>query len=183
MTGGRRPLIPLLIGMTAVCVGLAFNVLSTASRPPTGRESGRLDVSSLDLATGVRQSIISASDMMPGDVVTAAVTVVNSTDRAMTYAMSRGPVSANGAALASALILTIRTIGSSCVDFDGAVLYDAPLGDAAFGGESDGRTIAPATADILCFRASLPLEADDRLQGASTTVALAFGATWQAALR
>lgn len=183
MTRDRRLVIPMLVGLTAVCIGLALTIMTAASRPPERRESGRLDISSLDLATGIRQSAISASNMMPGDVVTAAVTVVNSSGRPMTYAMSRDAVSANGAALSSALILTIRTVGSSCADFDGPVLFDGPLDEAAFGNESSGRSIAPATADILCFRAELPLEADNRLQGASTTVTLAFGASWQTALQ
>jgi hypothetical protein len=95
----------------------------------------------------------------------------------MTYAMSSGPVAAAESPLAEALLLTVRTIGSSCADADGAILYDGPLADAALGSSRSGRSLAAATAEILCFRALLPLDSGNALQGADATVSLTFVAS------
>ena len=40
----------------------------------------------------------------------------------MSNTMSHGPVSADAIALSGALILTIKTVGSSCIDYDGITL-------------------------------------------------------------
>lgn len=47
--------------------------------------------------------------------------------------------------------------------------------------EGSGRTLPAATAAILCFRAALPRDAGNALQGAVTAVTLSFGASKQAA--
>ncbi|MDQ2966217.1 MAG: hypothetical protein M3R57_10255, partial [Chloroflexota bacterium] len=81
-----------------------------------------------------------------------------------------------------ALVLTVRTIGASCADRNGMTLFDGPLDEAAFGLQDNGRLLPAATAEILCFRVALPLDADNGLQGMTTTVTLSFGAKWQAAV-
>jgi hypothetical protein len=178
----RRPLArPTIVGLTVICLGLGWNALASEPPPVDGGDPGRLEISSVDVATGTRAAILSASDMVPGDVRTSPVTVANSGREPMSYTMSRGFVSADGAALSEALILTIRTIGSSCADFDGTILFDGPLDEATIGSGDDARPLAAATAEILCFRAMLPLGADNRYQGAAGTVTLTFDATWVAA--
>ena len=142
-----------------------------------------LEISSIDLTTGAQEATLSARDMVPGDAVTAAVTVVNSSSQPMTYAMSSDLVSVGSAALAKSMVLTIKTIGSSCTEFDGTTLFEGPVSEATFGHDGEGRRLAAATADILCFRASLPIDADDELQGATSTVALVFDVSRQAAVR
>jgi hypothetical protein len=97
--------------------------------------------------------------------------------------MNPGLVTTGGAALAAALVLTIKTVGSSCADFDGITLFDGQLDKAAFGNEANGRPLAPATAEILCFRAALPIDTGNALQGRSTTIALSFGADLQGPTR
>jgi hypothetical protein len=182
VTRRRRRVAP-IIALASVCVGLGWTAMASPSHPSDDRAPGHLEISSIDLTTGTQDSIFSALGMLPGDEVTAAVTVVNSSRQPMTYAMSRGATLAGGAALSAALTLTIRTVGSSCADFDGTVLFDGPLDEAGFGRESDGRPLAAATAEILCFRAALPRDASNALQGTATTIALYFGATNQVAVR
>lgn len=183
MTRRRRLSAPTIVGLTVVCLGLGSNAIMSCSQPADGGAPRRLEISSIDLTTGTRDAILEARGMVPGDAVTAAVTVTNSGRQPMTYAMSRGLVSAGGAALSAALVLTIKTIGSSCADYDGTTLFDGPLDEAAFGGEGNGRPLLAATAEILCFRAALPLDVDNALQGAATTATLSFGSSWQAAVR
>lgn len=179
--GWRLAGLTVIVGLAAVCLVFAWNVIT--ARPPSvrGGNPPRMQISSIDLATGDRYAAISADSMVPGVDVTAAVTVVNSGREPTTYVMSRGPVSADGAELSAALLLTIRTVGSSCADFDGSILFDGHLDDAAIGSDGDRRPLAAATAEILCFRAALPLDASNALLGATTTVTLAFDASFTAA--
>lgn len=181
MTRERRLAAFTILGLIVVCIWLGANAVMSGWR--SGDDLRRLEISSIDLATGARDATLSARGMAPGDAVTAAITVANSGRRPMTYAMSRGLVSAGGAALATALTLTIKTVGSSCADFDGTTLFDGPLDEAAFGSEANGRPLPAATAEILCFRIGLPFDTGNALQGAATTVTLSFGASTQAAVR
>lgn len=141
-----------------------------------GPDPATFDSSSIDLNAGSGDATLSATNMVPGDSVKAAITLANSGSQQMTYAMTSGPTAAGGAALSAALALTIKTVGSSCAAFDGTTLFDGPLDHAAFGSEGDGRSLPAATAEILCFRATLPHGTGDALQGTATAVTLTFGA-------
>jgi hypothetical protein len=182
MTLVRRLAAPTIVGLAVVVIGLRLNAMFFGPEPDDGGEARGLEILAIDLATGPREAILSAHNMVPGDVVTVAITLTNSGPRPMTYAMTRGLVSAGGAALTAALALTIRTIGSSCRDFDGTIVFDGRLGEAAIGSEGTGRPLPAATAEILCFRTALPLDAGNGFQGAATTVTLSFGANVQAAI-
>lgn len=171
-----------ILGLSAVCIGLASVVIMSGSRLEDAVDPPSLETTSIDLTIGSQDGSLSARGMVPGDAVAATVTVANSGRQPMTYAMRRGRVSTGGAPLAAALVLTIRAVGSSCADFDGAILFDGPLDETEFGREGDDRPLAAATAEILCLRVALPFEASDSLQGAETTVALSFAATWQASV-
>jgi hypothetical protein len=171
-----------IVGLTVVCLALGSYIVMSGPRPGDAGDLRHFEISSIDLTTGARDASFSAIDMVPGDAVMAAITVANPGRRPMTYRLSRSLVSASEGVL-SALILTIRTIGSSCADFDGTVLYEGRLDEAAFGSERYGRPLPGATAEILCFRTVLPRAVDNRLQGAAATISLTFTASWQAAVR
>ena len=176
MTRRRRRVIPLIVGLSAISLAFGWNAISSEAGTPEAADKARFEVSSLDLSVGTRDTIMSARSMVPGDEVIAAVTVVNSGRQPLAYVMDRGVVSEGGTALAAALVLTIKTIGSSCTDFDGATLFEGPLDHALLDGDGAGRSLPAATAEILCFRAALPSDADNSLQGAATTVTFSFGA-------
>jgi hypothetical protein len=183
MTRGRWLEAITIVGLAVVSIGLGWNTIASGSRPRDAGDPHRLEVSSIDLTTGSRDATFSAQGMAPGDAYTTAITVANPGREAMTYTMSHDPVSTGGALLSAALLITIKTVGSSCADDDGTILYDGPLDAAAFGSQGNGRPLAAATAEILCFRAALPLDAGNELQGAATTVTLSFGASLQSAVR
>ena len=184
MTGRGRLAVVTIVGLAFVCLGQAFMLMTieSSSSPDEAGESSGLETMSIDLATGGRDGTLSARDMVPGDTASGAVTVVNSGNRPLTYAMRQNLAPAAGAALAAALVLTIKSIGSSCADFDGAILYEGPLDKAAIGSDASGRSLAAATAEILCFRVELPIEADNALQRTATMVTLSFRTSWQAAV-
>jgi hypothetical protein len=175
MTRRRRLAAWVLAVFALVGLGLLARLL-VFGHATTEAHDLQLQIATLDVSAGPGVAILSAQDMAPGDVASAVFTVTNSSRTSFTYAMNHGTVSANGATLGAALRLTIRAVGSSCADFDGSVLYTGPFDEAAFGDDSAGREVAAASADILCFRAELPIDAGNDLQGAASTVRLAFAA-------
>ena len=183
MIPGRLVGASTIAGLTVISLGLAANAILTGSPPPDPGDPRRLVISSIDITTGARDATLSADGLVPGDTIKAAVAVANPSRQPMTYTMSRGVVSADGAALTAALILTVKTVGSSCAGDDGATLYHGPLDQAAFGSVGNGRPLAAATAEILCFRVDLPRDAGNGLQGAATIVSLLFAGSLQAAAR
>jgi hypothetical protein len=172
-----------IVGLGILCFGLGSRALMSGAVPSTGDDPLRLETSSIELSTGSGVATLSAHGMAPGDTAAAVMTIANSSRAPMAYGMSIALVSAGGAALARGLVLTIRTVGSSCADFNGTTLFDGPLDEAAIGSEADGRLLPAATAEILCFRVALPIETGDSLQDAATTVTLAFRAGSTAAIR
>jgi hypothetical protein len=169
-----------IVALTVVSLGLGSRAILSGPRSVEGADLFRIEISSVDLTAGARATTFTAKDMMPGDSATASITVANSGRQSMAFGMSRGVVSAEGTALSEALVLTIKTVGSSCADYDGETLYDGPLAEAAFGENSDGHPLPAATAEILCFRAVLPLDTGNEVQGTATTVLLSFHASAQA---
>jgi hypothetical protein len=172
-----------VVAMAAICVALGWYAVRSGALPADADDRERFQAASLDLTTGPLDAVISARNMIPGDTVTAALTITNSGPTPMTYGMRRGGVTAGGATLAAELVFTVKTVGSSCADFDGASLFEGPLDEAAFGTGRGGRPLPAATAEILCFRAALPLDAANAVQGSATVVTLSFTADSQAAAR
>jgi hypothetical protein len=183
MTRGRGLLVFTVVGMAVIGAGLGSKSIIARLRSEERGEPGRLGTTSIDLAAGAGQATLSAHDMGPGDTTAAAITMSNSGARPITYAMSHDPVPADGLALAAALRLTVKTAGTSCADFDGTTLFDGSLDEAAFGGDENGRPLPAATAEILCFRVTLPSEAGNRFQAATAIVTLTFGSTLQGAVQ
>ena len=172
-----------IIGLGIFGIGVAYNAVTAQPRRLLHDHPVTIGTAAIELTTGSGTATLSAANMAPGDVVSAAITITNSGREAMAYGMRAGDISTGSKALATALILTVRTVGSSCADFDGTILYEGPLGAATFGQDGDSRPLAGATADILCFRALLPVDTGDALQGAATSVTLMFGAGALAAAR
>ncbi len=115
---------------------------------------------------------------MPGDSLTAALTVDNTGTAALRYAMDATATSALG----DALTLEVRTAGTSCAAFDGTsvlaatALDGAGIGDSAQGDDAGDRVLAAVTGETLCFRVSLPFSAPNALQGATSDVTFTFDA-------
>jgi hypothetical protein len=163
------------VGLTVACVGLAAVAIVSNIRPEVSPAS--LETSAIDLTSGSHDGTLSAFNLIPGEAIPATITVANSSSEPMSYSMRHGEVDEAGGLLAAALQLTIRAVGTSCAAFDGAELFDGPLDEAQFGNDGDRRPLAAATADILCLRVALPVNTDDRLQGAATTIVLSFDAS------
>ncbi len=117
------------------------------------------------------------SNLVPGDSFVARLTVQNSGDLNLIYAMTT--TTSGDATLASTLQLTIRTkTANPCSSQDGTVVYGpgslsaAAIGNATHGVQTGDRTLAAGASEDLCFTVSLP-------SGTSTTVqATSVGATF-----
>ena len=147
----------------------------------------------IDLALGTTSAVVTASGMMPGDVVgPTALTVSNGAgSSALRYAMSVSTATSDNPSkgLDQALQLVVRTKDtdtSGCANGNGTVLYTGDLagtatarkliGDATSGSQSGDRALAVNGSEVLCFRVSLPLSASNAVAGANTTATFTFDA-------
>lgn len=136
---------------------------------------------SIDITASPASAAIGFTNMMPGDSVNGSLTVQNAGASQLRYAMTSASTNADTKNLRDAITLEIRTEGTSCATFDGAVLYSSTLGAAAFGDVTTGnqagdRTLNGGVSEVLCLRASLPSGTASSYQSAATTATFTFEA-------
>ena len=144
---------------------------------------------SVDITTSPASALFSVSAMMPGDVTTQPLTVSNSGNAQLRYAISATATNADTKALKDQLVLTVRTVdvttpGTPCDNFDGTQVYTGDLdgttgalvGSSAQGAQAGDRVLDASTNEVLCFRVSLPLATGNTAQGAATTATFTFDA-------
>jgi hypothetical protein len=148
------------------------------------------------LTTTPTTALVTFSSMMPGDAITAPVTVASgATSDPLRYSIASSATNADALALKDQLVLAVRTVdvttpGVPCDNFDGTSLYSGDLdggttgkiigdvatgqtGVAATGGD---RTLAGNSSEILCFRVSLPSATGNTFKLATTTATFTFDA-------
>lgn len=125
---------------------------------------------------------LSLSAMKPGDAVYAPLTVSNVGTLPYTYAMTSSASNADGKGLASSLVLGMKVVANAgACDSGGAgyaassttVVAEGALGSAAI----SSRSLAAGASEVLCTYVSLPSNAANSLQGATTTDTMTFTAT------
>lgn len=126
-------------------------------------------------------ALLTAGNMLPGDVVAGTLAVSNTGTAQLRYAMTTATTNVDGKALASQLVLTVKSFGTNCATFDGTTLYTGSLASGAFGSPTQGaqagdRTLNAVTNENLCFEASLPLSTGNAYQAATTTATFTFTA-------
>jgi len=136
---------------------------------------------SIDLTASPASAAVGFTDMMPGDSVDGTITVTNDGASELRYAMTSSSTNADTKNLRDAITLEIRSEGTSCAAFDGAVVFSSTLGAAAFGSTAAGnqvgdRTLSTGAAEDLCFRAALPSGTADSYESAATTATFTFEA-------
>ena len=137
----------------------------------------------VDIASSPSSAFITLSGMVPGETVTAPLTITNSGTMQLRYAISSTVTNADSKAIGAQLDLTIKHGVTTCTNAGfgatGTVIYgpDGPLGaigstlnlvgtPASF--PNGGRTLAASANEVLCFQVSLPSGATTG-QGVSTT--------------
>ncbi len=141
---------------------------------------------SIDLVATPATVAITDLNMLPGDQVTAPLTVSNSGTLEFRYSMTS---TTDENTLASDLVMTVKSDVTTCTDAtwqaDGVVLYSGILGstttanvmgDVATGSQAGDRVLASAAAEELCFNVTLPAAADNSVAGLASTAIFTFDA-------
>lgn len=122
---------------------------------------------------------IEMSNMKPGDVKYAPLTIENDGTLAFTYTMATS-ISDDLSDLADQLTLGIKVVASTAAC--DAAGYTASATTATVSGLLSAaaiasRPLAAGTSEVLCYRVELPSTVDNTFQGATATAAFTFTAT------
>lgn len=141
----------------------------------------------IDISTSPASALVTFSTMMPGDQVTAPITVTNAGSGALRYAITS---TTTEAVLSGQLSLTIKSGVTTCTNAaytaSGTVIYGPGVlgttagtnvvGNPTQGAQAGDRTLAAAANEILCFNVSLPLSTGNTFQNLTTTATFNFQA-------
>ncbi|MGI9600949.1 MAG: TasA family protein [Acidimicrobiales bacterium] len=176
----------MLLSLTAALAAVATLVaVSLALYTDTETVPGNTFVSdTVDLTATPATAVVSMPVMLPGDRVTAPVTVTNSGGAELRYAMTS---TTTEDVLAGELVLTVRIGVSNCSNVGfladgtelsvgrlGSVAATAVFGNVASGGDVGDRVLPSAASETLCLQVELPLSAPDSTEGLSTTATFTF---------
>ncbi len=141
---------------------------------------------SIDLVAAPATAVVTATDMVPGDQVTAPINVSNSGSLEFRYSMTSTTTEDT---LAAELVLTVKSGVTTCDDAnwgaDGTVIYAGILGnvgtanvvgDPTQGAQGGDRVLAATANENLCFNVTLPTSAANSVQGLSSTATFTFDA-------
>jgi spore coat-associated protein N len=179
---GRRAGLLAILAAGLVAGSMGAGALSLALFTSTAAVSNNaFTAGTVVIGAAPATAALTATNMMPGDVVNGQITVSNTGTAQLRYAMSSASTNADSKALRDQLTLAVKTLGTSCAAFDGTQLYAGALNGAAFGSNAAGaqagdRTLNAGTNEVLCFRATLPLATGNTFQGATTTATFTFDA-------
>jgi hypothetical protein len=189
----RRRLVGLLFALTAAAtIGAAsFSLAIFTSTQTVGANA--FTTGTIVLGVSPASAIFTSANMMPGDSVPTgvpgqAVTVSNTGTGALRYAISGTSTDADAKHLNTQLLITVKqpdgNAGSSCTLMTGNTLFNAVVptagvnmvGDPTQGNQAGDRTLAAATNETLCFKASLPIGTSNAYQGSTSTYTFTFNA-------
>jgi len=173
-------LIALTLGLLAGSVVAVSGSLAIFTSAPT-LGGNAFTTGTVILGLNPVTALLTSANMMPGDTVAASLVASNTGTAQLRYAMTSSSTNADGKGLMNQIILTIKTLGTSCAVFDGTMLYSGVLSAAAFGNPAQGaqagdRTLNAAATETLCFQANLPVGSGNAFQGATTTTTFTFSA-------
>jgi camelysin-like metallo-endopeptidase len=164
-----------MLGLAVMCVGAS--AFSLAIFTDTAASTGTFATGTIDITSSPAVAF-TVSNMMPGDNNTQALTIANAGSAQLRYALTTAATNVLG----STLTLTVKTLGTNCATFDGAVVLAATtldgalIGSNAPGAQAGDRVLAAATSEVLCFRVGLPWGTGNALQGTNSAVTFTFDA-------
>ena len=123
---------------------------------------------------------LQSSNLKPGDVVYAPLTVANTGSLGFSYTMASSSTNADAKALRDTLQLGAKVVANAgACDATGysnsgtTAMAEGAISAAAI----SSRTLSASGSEVLCFRVQLPSNAGDSLQAATTTTTMTFSAT------
>jgi spore coat-associated protein N len=186
MRGTKRKLAATIV-ILALLVGLLTMSALAVFTDSQAVAANTFSTGSIDISTSPTSALVTYSSMLPGDQVTAPITVTNAGSGSLRYAISS---TTTEAALAGQLDLTIKTGVTTCSNAgfsaDGSVIYGPGdlgattglnvVGDPAQGAQAGDRTLASSGNEVLCFNVSLPLSTGNAFQSLTSTATFTFQA-------
>jgi spore coat-associated protein N len=186
-----------ILGLSLICAAfVVFGVqLSSVTTTVAGTQLAAPGLSvntptdgNLRIATSSTSAFLSFDRMVPGDRVTAPITVRNDGTLDLRYAVTSAATNDDGKSLMNQLQLTIRSGVTTCdkagFKADGVILYgDAPLGSVAglkvignpaIGQQAGDRTLRAGASETLCFSVTLPLNTPNAFATAATSATFNF---------
>jgi spore coat-associated protein N len=180
----------------ALAIGVAAGFIGLGSALFTDNQSVSANTFSngtVDISTSPTTALVTFSNMAPGDLVVAPITVNNAGTLNLRYAISATATNTDTKGLMSQLQLSIKQDVTTCTapaavntnfDATGTYIYNAlPLGnttglnivgDPTTGFQTGDRPLAAGASEILCFKVALPQGTGNAYQGATTTATFAF---------
>lgn len=170
-----------LVSLATVLMGFSSAVFTDQ----TTIGANTFSTGTIDLTTSPTSAAISFSGMLPGDVVTAPVTVSNTGTAQLRYAVTSTTTENT---LAAQLSMVIKTGVTTCTNAgfagSGSSVYAAgPLGttaemsvigDRTQGNQSGDRVLSSSGSEVLCVQVTLPLATGNGYQGLTTTATFTF---------
>ena len=171
-----------VLGLTTVVTGAFF----TDQQDVTGNV---FTTGSVDLSATPATAVVTATNIAPGDTITAPLTVNNAGTLAYRYSLL-STVTASTPDLAAQLDFTVKGGVTTCTTAGfaatGTVLYGPSdlgsttgtkiFGDAATGAQTGDRTLSASSSEVLCLQVSLPSSTGNTYQTKTTTATLRFDA-------
>ncbi len=167
--------------------GGVFTISSLALFTDQATTTGNaFSTGTIDIAATPTSAVVTASNMAPGDQVTATLNIANSGSLELRYSAT---TTTTEDTLAAAMVLTVKSGVTTCDDAnwatDGTVVYTgvlgtvattAMIGDATQGSQAGDRVLAAGADEDLCVNVTLPLAAPNSVQGLSSTATFTFDA-------
>ena len=140
--------------------------------------TGTFTTGTLDIGASPVSSVLTMSNMAPGDVVTAPLTVTNLGSLDLRYAMTSTTTGPLAVLLTGTVKEGVTTCSTAAFAASGTVLSSGGLsaltiGDPAVGAQAGDRNLAASAAEPLCFQVALPL-ATTTGQGQSGSASFSF---------
>ncbi|MGI9601054.1 MAG: TasA family protein [Acidimicrobiales bacterium] len=183
---GRTGRILVTVAVAALAV-VTMSVVSLAVF--TDNESvtnNTFSTGTIDLTATPATAVVTMPAMVPGDQITAPLTIGTAGTLALRYAMTS---TSTEDTLASSLVFTVKSGVATCTDAgfggSGTVEYTGVLGSTATtpvlgnvaqGNQAGDRTLGAGTNEVLCLNVSLPLATTNASQGQTTTATFTFAA-------
>jgi hypothetical protein len=174
------------LAMTSIGTGIFSLALFTSS---TSVGSNTFTTGTISITTSPTSAALTASSLMPGDTVTAPITINNAGTASLRYAITAATDDPDTKGLRTQLTVAVKSGVTTCTNAgwsgSGTSVTSATalgtttlnvVGDPTTGSQSGDRTLAAGVSETLCFQISLPLATTNLYQGATATSTFTFSA-------
>jgi hypothetical protein len=184
--------IGIALGMLLLVCAAGVAAAASISFPTMGTSGHSNESGGVAIGDGQRFSL-PVGGLDPGQRSRGRQVVLNDERAPLRYAVRSSSINNDHKGVRDVLQVTIRTadLGSgaagTCDRFDGAKLYDGPLGadsagfgDAEMGGQPGDRILGPGEREALCIEIRMRFDAGNEYQGATTSTTWTIAAEQEA---